>query len=207
MRREDLPLAEVVGSMVFSSVRRIGIRSLVGILFHCLTCLTLLLLFQIPRAAVASDVLVSEISITRAEAVKISNIEDWDFGSYGPLSVTRRSLRLRDRTCVFSTTGGYSLRLISNNGGNRLRLLSGAGNRMRYSIAVRYRQGNLFRNQRVRQSDETLSGLAGSLALDCSDQNARNWNLQFRPIIGRNAFNNAQPGVYTDQVTLIVTPE
>lgn len=154
-----------------------------------------------------SSVATSDIRVIKGEAVQIGNINDWDFGLHGSLAVTNTALRVRDNTCVFSSTGAYSLQVSSQNGGTRLRLLNTAGDRLRYTIRVRYRDGNQFRNTRLRNSISTMNALTSSQTPDCSDQGARNWNLRFIPTVGRNAFNRASPGVYTDLVTIMITPE
>jgi spore coat protein U-like protein len=165
----------------------------------------LALLIAVSPASYAQESAQSVVSIERQEAVQISGIDDWDFGSWAVHDTANRAVRLRDTTCVHSSTGSYSLTLGSLNGTNRLRLMSGDGSRIRYNIVVRYQDGAALTNQRVRQSGTTINNMTGSLTLDCTG--ARNWNLRFTPIVNRNQFNRAPPGIYQDVVTLLVTPE
>lgn len=169
-------------------------------------CATLLaVIMTVSPTSYAQDSAQSVVTIERQEAVLISGIEDWDFGSWAVHDTANRAVRLRDRTCVHSSTGSYSLTLGSLNGTNRLRLMSGDGSRIRYNIVVRYQNGATMTNQRVRQSGTTINNMTGSPTLDCSV--GRSWNLRFTPIINRNQFNRAPPGIYQDVVTLLVTPE
>ena len=147
----------------------------------------------------------SVVTIAKEEGVKISNINDWDFGSWAVHEISDRAVRLQDNTCVYSSTGSYSLTLSSQNGSNRLRLRSADGERIRYNVVVRYRDGNVLARQLINRTGTTINNMTGSLTLGCTG--ARNWNLRFIPIVNKRQFNRASPGIYQDVVTLLVTPE
>ncbi len=147
----------------------------------------------------------SVVTIAKEEGVKISNVDDWDFGSWAVHEISDRAVRLRDNTCVYSSTGSYSLTLSSQNGTNRLRLMSADGERIRYNVVVRYRDGSGLARQNINRTGTTINNMSGSLTLGCTG--ARNWNLRFIPIVNKRQFNRASPGIYQDVVTLLVTPE
>lgn len=172
----------------------------VGLLLLLLVCIS-------SRAVTAQSSTELDLSITKTEAIKLSNMDDWFMGAYSAVDINDRNIRFNDFVCVYSSTGLFSLTLNSYNGGNRLRLISDNGDVMRYQIIVRSRRGNRMRNTRIRDDATTISGNHGSATLNCSDSRPRNWNVRFRSVIGRNAFNQAAPGIYTDLVTINVSPE
>jgi|GEM_PF-4936501 len=77
---------------------------------------TLMLASSIVVAQESAD---SVVTVVKEEAVKISNVDDWDFGTWAVHE--GRAKRLSDNTCVFSSTGAYSLTINSQVGGNRQR--------------------------------------------------------------------------------------
>ena len=161
-----------------------------------------LMLCAMPTAY-AQDSADSVVTIEKEEGVKISNVDDWDFGSWAVHEGAAK--RLTDNTCVFSSTGSYSLTINSQNGSNRLRLRSTDGERIRYNIIVRYRDGNTLARQRITSPGTTINNMTGSTTLGCAGTGS--WNLRFIPIVNKRQFNRASPGVYQDLVTLLVTPE
>ena len=157
--------------------------------------------------AFSQDSANSDITLVKEDRVQISDIDDWDFGSFAVHDVANSQERLTDTACVFSTTGRYSLTVggQSQGGGNRMRLRNANGEGIRYVVDVRYSNGSGNTTRRVNINGTTINNMTGSLSLGCTDVNSS--NLQFTAIVVRVDFNRASPGTYRDVVTLLVSPE
>ena len=181
--------------------------------FRFLSPVACLLFLTIAPSASAQDAIDVEISITKSETARISKIDDWFIGSYGPTDrITNLDTDL-DFICVESSTGAYRLEVISQNAPNvrnELVLRSQNGDAMAYEI-YGYRKVdrtstvyNYFMRQTVPTS--TTGGLPGSRAPDCTDTNYGT-NLAFVAVVRPVPFNAAPPGIYQDLVMLRVSPE
>lgn len=165
-------------------------------------------------AAPAQQSIDVRISLTRAEAVRISDLDDVLLGTYAATDKLGASeVSGADTQCVFSSTGAFQVELISRNastvGGNWLVLASGAGDTMRYTLSLRARAstGGAWGGWQEYQKNDFM-GLSGpgSSSLDCTDQPA-GVNLEFSAAVQTGQFNGAQPGVYQDVLTFVVSPE
>lgn len=158
-------------------------------------------------AAYSQDSADSVINIVKEDRVQISDIDDWDFGSFAVHDIANSQVRLRDSACVFSSTGSYSLTVggQSQIRGNRLLLRNVNGEGIRYVVDVRFSNGSGFTTRRVNISGTTINDMTGSLSPGCTDVD--NSNIQFTAIVVRTDFNLASPGIYRDVVTLLVSPE
>ncbi len=157
-------------------------------------------------AVLAQDATDAEVSITRGEAVQISNIDDWLIGVFTAIDTINNIQYNWDWECVYSSTGSYRVEVISQNGGSELRLNSGTDS-MRYWIYAYFRQGNNYRLRGFTDPNFTLNNLSGSTQIDCSDEPVVGTNLWFAALVRPADFNPAPPGIYQDLVTLLVSPE
>ena len=147
----------------------------------------------------------SEVAITKSEAVKITNIDDWLIGVFAATDSINTIQYNWDAECVYSSTGSYKVEVISQNGGTELTLTSGP-NSMRYWIYSFFRRGANFRMQGFTDANFTINNLSGSRQEDCSDEPNAGTNLWFAALVRPADFNPAPPGIYQDLVTLLVSP-
>ncbi len=147
----------------------------------------------------------TEVAITKSEAVKISNIDDWLIGVFTATDSINTIQYNWDAECVYSSTGSYKVEIISQNGGADLTLKSGP-NSMKYWIYSFYRRGANYRMQGFTDSNFTINNLSGSRQQDCSDEANAGTNLWFAALVRPADFNPAPPGIYQDLVTLLVSP-
>ena len=134
------------------------------------------------------------INISKQNAVKITNLDDLDLGTAGFLSATATA---SDDVCVYSSTGGYNITITSANGTFQLEDDNTPTN-IPYSLnwtagattAVTY--------------NTAIVGLVGNQsAVDCGGST----NASFEVSVTAADFNAADPGSYTDTLTLSVIPE
>lgn len=174
---------------------------------YTLTCISLASV-SVGALAATTDSSDAELSITKGEAVKISGIDDWLIGVFTATSSINNLQYQWDYECVYSSSGAYRVEIISTLGDNPLNLQSSAGDKMNYEIWSFYRQGNSYNLDGPYTTPTfTLSNLSASQSLSCSDEAYGGNNLFFAAVVRPGPFNNAPPGIYNDQVTLIVSPE
>ena len=178
-----------------------SLSNMIGVL---LTAFIVTMLCAIP-VAFSQDSADSVVTIVKDDAIQISNIDDWDFGILPVQGVDNAALRFEDNMCVFSSTGSYSLTIDSLTSINRLRLTGDSGDTIRFNLDVRFSNGGGTSTQRAMAKGTTINNMTGSSTLGCTD--VGNSNLQLTSIVNRGQFNRAAPGVYTDVVILLVTPE
>jgi len=149
----------------------------------------------------------SELKIERADAVRISNIDDWLIGIFEPNDNINNIQYNWDAICVFTSTGRYRVEVTSTNGGGQLNLESSAGDLMDYEI---YSYTKIAENNYELTRHLTpiinMNNLLGSQQLDCADE-PQSTNLWFAALVRPQAFNAAAPGIYRDVVTIVVSPE
>lgn len=167
-------------------------------LFACLFCGT----------AFAQDSADSQISIARGEAVQITNIDDWLIGVNTATAVNFTLQYEWDATCVYTSTGLYSVEVSSGNGGPALFLESSGGDTMPYQLYFYYRRGATYTlSPGYTTPVTTLTNLSGSTSLTCADETFAPTNLWFTAVVRPGPFNAAPPGIYTDFATITVRPE
>ena len=137
----------------------------------------------------------SEITIIKQDAVQITGINDIDMGISAVLSEDQS---VSDDVCVFSSTGGYNLTVTSANNGF---LLSDSNTST--DIAYSLEWITTASTQLVGYGSQVTGFVGDSNSLDCSGST----NASFRVTIVTTNFNSADPGTYTDTMTLLVQPE
>lgn len=177
-----------------------------GLRLRALVVAALLALVPVSLAT-AQDSAQSQISITRAEQVKISNIDDWMIGIFTATDTIPTIVYNWDWQCVYTTTGSFRVEVTSANGGTRLHLEDGAGNSMNYWLYIYFRRGATYTMDSHTTPTATYTNLSGSTRLDCSDEALGSSNLWFAALVRPADFNPAPPGIYRDVVTLVVSPE
>ncbi|MFK7994152.1 MAG: hypothetical protein AB8B87_08435 [Granulosicoccus sp.] len=170
-----------------------------------LVCATLLCIAFMSESRAQQSV-ESQISLERAEAVRITNIDDWTIGVFTSSDTINNLQYQWDWQCVYTSTGSFRVDVTSANGGAQLALESGSGDQMIYQIYTYSRQGNNYSLIGHNGSSFSLSNLSGSQSLTCNDEPS-NTNLWFAAVVRPPAFNAAPPGIYQDIVTIMVSPE
>ncbi len=133
------------------------------------------------------------INISKQNAVKITNLDDINLGTFGSLTATTTGA---DDVCVFSSTGGYGLVMTSANDGFSM-AATGTTTTIDYSVEW---EANLTSDLTY---NSMLPGLIGdSSDVDCNGQTNATFTISIEP----NAFNAAEPGSYTDTLTMLVQP-
>jgi len=169
--------------------------------------LGLALSLAFPGAA-QSDIEQSQISISKGDTVKISDVDDWLIGVFTASDSINFSQVTWDRECVYSSSGAYQIEIVSGNGGGQLNLQSGSGDTMGYRIYSIWRAagGGYFWTSWT-TTTRTLTNMGGSSSLSCADEFITGTNLWFGALVTPADFNPAPPGIYQDFVTLNVAPE
>jgi len=123
----------------------------------------------------------SLIQIGKDNLVQITKLDDIDLGTHGNLTETATGT---DEVCVFSSTGAYGITITSDNG---LYALTdpNANTNIPYSIVW------------------TANMLGNSADTDCNGET----NASYEISVTAADFNAADPGSYTDTLTLKVIPE
>jgi len=116
-----------------------------------------------------------------------------DLGTFGSLTATTTGA---DDVCVFSSTGGYGLVMTSANDGFSM-AATGTTTTIDYSVEW---EANLTSDLTY---NSMLPGLIGdSTDVDCNGQTNATFTISIEP----SAFNAAEPGSYTDTLTMLVQP-
>jgi len=196
---------------MFYLIRRSACPPTAKTLIHRSTCATvalvgLVLSLAFAPSANAQQSVESEITLERAESVRISNIDDWTIGVFTPNDTISTLQYEWDWQCVHTSTGTFRVDVSSANGGAGLALESGSGVRMTYQIYTYSRRGNNYSLNGFNTPVFGLTNLSGSQSPTCNDEPS-NTNLWFAAVVRPFAFNAAPPGIYRDTVTLVVSPE
>lgn len=134
------------------------------------------------------------INIAKGNAVQITDLDDIDLGTQGNLTATASQ---SDDVCVFSSTGGYNITLTSANGAF---VLSDANTTTDIAYTVDWTAGTTT----AVTYNTAITGLIGdSTAVDCNATT----NASFTVSVAAAPFNAADPGGYTDTLTMLVQPE
>jgi alanine-alpha-ketoisovalerate/valine-pyruvate aminotransferase len=136
----------------------------------------------------------SIINIGKGNAVQITDVDDIDLGTTGNLAATATQ---SDSVCVFSSTGGYNITLTSSNGSF---ILNDANTTTDIAYSIDWTAGGTT----TAVYNTAITGLVGdSTSVDCGATT----NATFAVSVTAANFNAADPGSYTDTLTLLVQPE
>ena len=154
----------------------------------------------------------SDITMAKSESVKISDVDDWFVGAFGPDDTIATRQGNFDFICVHSTSGLYNFNLTSTHGGSTdLILESSAGDQMQYLIvAYSYTEGanRAFPDDRREfQTPFSLDRRLASPTVSCVGQGFQDANLFLAAAVDPAAFNAAPPGIYQDTVIMTVSAE
>lgn len=160
-------------------------------------------------ATAAPTTITAKITLVVGEGALITGVDDLLVGVLTADGNVSGVERARDRMCVFTSTGAYTLTVTSQNGGSQLQLVNSSGDTLRYLIRMRYRQGSLRGNTGNLSTPVIVqNNWASSTEFDCSD--VTNWggnNLEMRATVRASWLSAAPVGIYQDVVTLMVAPE
>ncbi len=134
------------------------------------------------------------IQISKLNAVQITDLDDINLGTQGNLTATATG---SDAVCVFSSTGGYNITITSANGAFQL---EDANTTTDIPYSLDWTAGSTS----AVTYNTPITGLVGdSTAVDCNATT----NASFEVSVTAADFNAADPGSYTDTLTLLVQPE
>jgi len=159
--------------------------------------------FLIPSIVVADGLLGDDstdsitISITKEDSVRISAMEDVDFGSSASLAVDST---LPELFCVFASNGGYKITgSTGTNSTTDFEMVSGT-NILNYQLALT----TIGATATPMVPEVAIGGLTGNtLADDCLGIP----NTTITVTVLAEDFNAAAPGAYSDTLTMFVEPE
>lgn len=152
-----------------------------------------------------------DISLSKADSVRISDVDDWVVGVFAPDDTIAHRTGVFDYMCVHSTSGLYRLDFSSANGGANLTLESSAGDTMAYLVvSYSYSENSSRAFPDTRQeftSPFSLNNRLASPNVSCVGQGFANANLYMAAAINPAAFNAAPPGIYQDTIIMTVSAE
>jgi len=137
----------------------------------------------------------SSVSVTKQEVVMISDIADLDLGT---MDNTSTDLLAFDEVCVFNTTANYQITATSSN--SAFQLSDGGTGTIPYSVEWADSTGS----PTPMSYGSAVSGLLGDqISTNCGGGT----NARFSVSVLAADFNNADPGTYSDTLTLMIEPE
>lgn len=137
----------------------------------------------------------SIVTIIKQNAVQITNVNDLNLGTHAVLAADQVAA---DDVCVFSSTSGYNLTVTSANGAFNLQD-SATATPIPYTMSWTTAAGSSAVGY-----GSAIAGLTGdNVSLDCS----AGTNANFEITVSSADFNSADPGTYSDTLTLLVQPE
>lgn len=137
----------------------------------------------------------SLITLIKQNAVQITDVADLNLGTFATATA---DVVGSDNVCVFSSTGGYNVEIDGSVAGTFE--LDSAGDKLAYSVTWAANGGAAA----AVTAGTPITGLTGdSTSLNCGGGT----NATFEVTVAQAAFNAADPGTYTDTLTLTVRPE
>ena len=134
----------------------------------------------------------SVVTVIKQNAVQITDVDDIDLGTQPSLTADAVG---SDDVCVFNSTGNYDVTVSSANG---FTLASGT-DAMPYGVTWSANGGAA--------ADAAAGQLTGLVGDSTSTTCAGGTNATFEVTVAAADFNAADPGTYTDTLTLFVEPE
>lgn len=142
----------------------------------------------------ASTETTTVVTIVKPDNVRISDVDDLVLGSFSSLS---NSLTVLDALCVYSSSGAYGVTITSSNGDFALKDDETATT---IPYAIDWLAGSLISVD----YGSVLVGLSGDASnVDCGGSS----NAGFQATVTAADFNAADPGDYSDTLTLLIQPE
>lgn len=141
------------------------------------------------------------VSITKSEAVRISNLSDFGFGT--SINVPQPIL---DKVCVYSSTGGYRITASSSNGSGQLFRMSNTSfsDYIHYGLQwVDNALGTSGFNLENNTASTTFNN-ADRINIDCTDTGGVNSRIAVE--VDSATFQAATPDTFIDTLTLFVEP-
>ena len=134
------------------------------------------------------------INISKLNVVQITDLDDINLGTAGNLTATASA---SDDVCVFSSTGGYNITITSANGAFQL---EDANTTTDIPYSLDWTAGS---TTAVTYSTPVTGLVGDSTSVDCNAST----NASFEVSVTAADFNAADPGSYTDTLTMLVQPE
>lgn len=153
-------------------------------------------------AAGATSTGTAQVQVTKGDGTRISDLNDFNFG----VSNTAPTAKQIDDTCIYSTTGSYTITATSQGngtGGPQFRMVDTATNEfIRYF--VEFRNDTASQNGTALAHNVTSATFTGANTTDDTCGGILNSRLILE--IDAATFNAATPSTYTDTLTLTVAP-
>lgn len=147
----------------------------------------------------------SDVSVTKENTALISGIDDIAFGTLGLLPTPAVET---SAMCVYAANAGaYGITITSGSGNGAFAMNEPGGGTLAYSVRWADASGTLTA---VADGTPTTTLLGSSTELDCASDTANgvaNSNAILEVTIAEAEYNAAPSGVYTDTLTLLITPE
>ena len=134
----------------------------------------------------------ADVTLIKQDAVQITNVDTLDLGTHATLAADRTA---DDDVCVFNSTSSYNITFTSANGSFELQ--DGA-NSIPYSVAWSSNGGAVVP---VAYSTAITGNTGDATSLTCG---AAVTNANFAVTVTAADFNAANPGNYSDTLTLFV---
>jgi hypothetical protein len=136
----------------------------------------------------------SDIIMNKGNSVQITDVGDINLGTSGNLAAAAVE---SDDVCVFSSTGGYNITMSSTNGSF---ILTDGNTQTDIGYTIEWDGGT----PTPVTYGNAITGLMGhSTSVNCDSST----NATFTVSVSATEFNNADPGTYSDTLTLLVQPE
>lgn len=167
----------------------------------------LLFLLSCSHAAIAA-IEPLDIEVTIGSQVKISKLDDIDFGQRDGNSTIRKT----DEICIFRNGNGrYKLKMTAgaNNGqadalaNDRFALENNNGDKLPYKIRFDDAVSGAWKVKKVLINQAITSGKGHKTSIDCNGQN----NARVQVVIKKKALQQAKPGSYVGTLYLVASPD
>ena len=140
----------------------------------------------------------SAVSVTKENLVQITGVDDMDLGAY---TSTATNLTVSDALCVYSSTEAYKLTVTSANASFQLEDVSSSS-----VIPYGLTWDDFSGAPSPVEHGNPIDNLSGSQTdTSCSDSDGT--NALFTVSVVAEDFNAADPGTYSDTLTLMIEPE
>ena len=139
----------------------------------------------------------SVLSMTKDQAVQITNVGDIALGVRGVLAANAVE---SDDVCVFSSTGGYGVTILSTTNGTSFALTAGGNTDIPYSITWATTIDTTPATMVYGDISTTMTGNSTDTTCDAGT------NATFEITVTAADFNAADPGAYGDTLILLIEP-
>ncbi|MCP4702156.1 MAG: hypothetical protein GY862_35640 [Gammaproteobacteria bacterium] len=149
----------------------------------------------------------SDLNLTKGDGVQISQINDITWGPYASTYVAVANEDQTDDVCIYSSAAGglYDVTLSGVNWfSNQYRLHDGAGAYINYQIRWDQTGANTAISTQTLEDNSGGGYVGDNVNPNCGGLAATNVRILYRITLGN--LNAAAVGVYTDTLTMLISP-